>query len=249
MTQRPTAGGVRSAARRSTRPRSPAGTAGPSRSLRRRPIVRPESDAGVSTWASADMSTTAVRPDGVGRDPPRRLDPVDPRHPDVHQHEIRPQRRRHRDGVLAAGGLTDDAEAGRRADDLADETAERGVIVDRQDGRPPPSRARASPRPGHSGAPDPSFPHRARDAGRGTEILTATDPATRARGVANLYTRACQAATLPCYATSAPSILSPHAHPGRGGGGRVPRPRGRDAPARRRARRRAGRGRVATPPP
>ena len=35
---------------------------GPSRSLRRRPIVRPESDAAVSTWASADISTTAVRP-------------------------------------------------------------------------------------------------------------------------------------------------------------------------------------------
>ena len=65
----------------------------------------------------------------------------------------------------------------------------------------------------------------------------------RAR-VANLYARAWRAATLPCDATSAPSILSPHAHPGRGGGGRVPRSRGRVAPARRGARRRAGRGRV-----
>ena len=96
---------------------------------------------------------------GLGADdPPGRLDPVEHRHADVHQHDVGPQPPRRCDRVLSIAGLCEHGQLGLALEDLAQADPDERLVVGDQDGRhrigsrtwiakPPPARRPASSRP------------------------------------------------------------------------------------------------------
>ena len=97
------------------------------------------------------MRTRAGR--ARGRQPPRRLDAVDVRHPDVHQDHVRIQPAREVDGLAPVLGLADHLEVLARLEDQPEAAADERLVVDEQDAdawRPRRGSARAprSRRPG-----------------------------------------------------------------------------------------------------
>ena len=65
----------------------------------------------------------------VGDDPPGRLDAVDHRHADVHQHDVGPLAQHDLDRLGAVAGLADDVDVGRRAQQHAEPAAHQRLIV------------------------------------------------------------------------------------------------------------------------
>jgi hypothetical protein len=70
-----------------------------------------------------------------GDDPARRLDPVEHRHADVHQHDFGPQAARRLHRVLAVTRLADDRRLGLRLEDLPEADPDERLVVRDQDGR------------------------------------------------------------------------------------------------------------------
>jgi hypothetical protein len=74
------------------------------------------------------VSTTTLAPPSA-RDAARRLDAVDARHLEVHEHDVRLVPRRQRDRLLAVGGERDDLDTGRRGEQAAEAGAHDLVVV------------------------------------------------------------------------------------------------------------------------
>src|SRR5207248_8165775 len=70
----------------------------------------------------------AVPAPGGGQDPPGRLEPVHLRHPDVHQHDVRPVPERGRDRLPPVRGLGHHRDA-RRAEDQPEAAADQRLVV------------------------------------------------------------------------------------------------------------------------
>ena len=99
------------------------------------------------------ISTRVGRPSAAARIRARRLEPVEHRHPDVHQHDVGPVRAAQLDGLRAVGGLADDLEVARGVDQHAKPARTSAWSS------PTATRITARPRPGAVGG------GRARDAG------------------------------------------------------------------------------------
>jgi hypothetical protein len=71
-----------------------------------------------------------------GAQPPGGLDAVEPRrHADVHEDHVRLDEQGRRDSLVTAGGLGDHLDAG-LGEQVTEQAAQRGVVVDQQDSRP-----------------------------------------------------------------------------------------------------------------
>ena len=79
------------------------------------------------------MVRTRIRPAAGGDDPPGRLDPVQLRHPDVHQDHVGLELggQTHRLGAVL--GLADDLEVRSRLDDQPEAAADERLVVGDQD--------------------------------------------------------------------------------------------------------------------
>src|SRR5581483_6159273 len=96
--------------------------------------------------------------DAVGEDPSRRLEAVEVRHPDVHQHDVGAQRPDLVDRLTAVRRLADDLDLGLGVEDHPEPGAYERLVVDEQDAdhcgastgscarstKPPPARGPAS---------------------------------------------------------------------------------------------------------
>ena len=77
---------------------------------------------------------TRIRARAARRDdPPRRLDPVDARHPDVHQDHVGLELGREAHRLRAVLGLADDLEVVARLEDQAEAAAHERLVVGDQD--------------------------------------------------------------------------------------------------------------------
>ena len=74
--------------------------------------------------------------DAVPGQPPRRLDPVEQRHADVHQHDVGAQRARELDRLLAVAGLADDLHLAGRLEHRAEARAHQRLVVGDQQAQP-----------------------------------------------------------------------------------------------------------------
>ena len=80
------------------------------------------------------MVRISTRVAGWARDDPAgRLDPVEHRHADVHQHDVGPQPARCGDGLLAVAGLADHGRVRLGLEDLAQADADERLVVGDQD--------------------------------------------------------------------------------------------------------------------
>jgi hypothetical protein len=91
--------------------------------------------------------------------PPRRLDPVEHRHPDVHQDQVGPGLQRTRHGLVPVRRLGDDFDVGLGVEDEPEAAAHQRLVVSEQDAdhvgsgsraqtvKPPPSARAASSSP------------------------------------------------------------------------------------------------------
>ncbi len=86
-----------------------------------------------------------TRRGGPGGDPPGRFDPVEVGHADVHQHDVRPQRRGGLDRLPPVTGLSDYLDVGLGIQDHAEAGTDELLIVSDQNAhheRTPPARGR-----------------------------------------------------------------------------------------------------------
>ena len=78
----------------------------------RNPLARPERGENVLVVIESGQHEHPAAVCGrVADDPPRSFQPVDPRHPDVHQHHVGALLAHQRDGLQPVAGQTRDLEA------------------------------------------------------------------------------------------------------------------------------------------
>ena len=152
-------------------------------------------------------------PDRVQRagDPTGRLDPVETRHPDVHQHDVGADRVREVDGGGTVGGLAEDEQVGLGGEDHPEPGAHQLLVVCQHDGghgRPPSGSRRPTAKPPSVRGPQPRVPPAA-----ATVLASPFQPGARARDHGSI-------------AAAAVEDLDPqrvpasgHRHLGRGAGG------------------------------
>ena len=102
-------------------------------SLSRKPLAPARSAAKTyssTSWVVRMMIRAAA---AGGDDPPSRLDPVDDRHADVHQHDVGPSALDQRDRLGAVGGLADDLDVVAGVEDHAEAAAHERLVVGDQD--------------------------------------------------------------------------------------------------------------------
>lgn len=103
--------------------------------------LRTKPDAPASIASAASLVEVERREDEhlgcllpeAGEDSAHCLDPVDPRHPYVHEDDVGPGALDEGDGLVAVTGLADDLEVVLTRDDHGDPGAEERLVVDERD--------------------------------------------------------------------------------------------------------------------
>ena len=80
-----------------------------------------------------DVRTSTAVSGPVGEQPPRRLDAVQARHVEVHEHDVGLGVARALDGLLAVGGEADELHVGQRLDEPSEAVADDAVVVGDED--------------------------------------------------------------------------------------------------------------------